>query len=791
MSKTFFQIPTPRETFGHKVATHLAEPRNWGFTVRPLAKLLDGRFLLVGGSNGSPNSAEIINALGTSVASTGSTNFPRQNHAICTLTSGLVLVAGGNSGSDKTETWNSGTGTWTNRGNLVQGRTAGSLVALPNGNAMFVGGTDGGGSIATGSQNYSAGPGTWAAQGQPTADRIYFGGAIFIPVGTGANGSVWVMGGLSGSGATNTSLVYDVDSNNWNAGTAMNDPRYHHSTVKLAGNKILVAGGFVGGNVSGSCEIYDVIGDTWAQVAPMNFPRSEHSAILLNDGRVMVVGGRTSGIVESPTEVYDPVLDTWTVTMPAGEEAKGFFLSYPGLGLLDGSQGLVGVLMAGVQGRLLENDQVSVTQSLNALNGVVGRSLDDAGAIEALGVSLVGPRIGDVQTIKAATINESGDLANVGSSSDGTFTIGIPAPRVDFARAYKQWVEIGTGQFAFPTSEWDGVGGSAAEWRPDHINARAEPTNLNEGLGSGATMTWRRFNPSSTGRVRFQYAFDSPGTPATFRVYLTVQTNYGAVSTPFEFFDLPQTGGAQQEFVFPVAVPPGNYFLSFEFISNDTSGEVAYVYLPELVTGQDSPEWHTFFDDFNGADNGLAFKGQGTLAWKMLGTGTSAISPQEFGFIVVTAPASDYCAVFGTTIVAEQRNVMFEARVQPVELTQIKVEAGLSAYSDDPAGATTGCYFQFDRAVDQNWHIIDTTGADTDTGIQATNLVPVTLRIERIPGQYCRAWVDGQMVLDDPSPADHGSQSPFVQVTSEAVGTPKSVGIDYISLSWQSRLGGF
>ena len=133
-------------------------------------------------------------------------------------------------------------------------------------------------------------------------------------------GDILVTGGQSSFGPTETTEVYDPETDSWRRGPSMNIARVGHTATLLADGTVLVTGGETGSGTSSSAEIIDLAKNACLYVGSMSFARSGHAAALLPDGRVLVAGG-TDWLhgVWSQAEAYDPVSHTFR---PAGSMAS-------------------------------------------------------------------------------------------------------------------------------------------------------------------------------------------------------------------------------------------------------------------------------------------------------------------------------------------------------------------------------------------------------------------------------------------------------------------------------------
>jgi hypothetical protein len=250
------------------------------------------------------------------------------------LLGGEVLVVGGDdpSGSPIPSAYlftesppGSGTGSWASAGTPTIARYAPSIAVLSSGRVLLAGGDDNGccsgpaGTYAT-AELYDAAAGTWTPTGSMSVSRF---GATATLLTTGPQaGRVLVAGGAQRDPLTvrGTSEIYDDASGTWGSSAAMVTAREGHTATLLdvpmgpSAGKVLVAGGSDGTSTLASAELYDPETGTWSPTAPMHDARLRHTATLLPCGLVLVAGGEDdTGNAVSTVEVYDAVTGGWSV----------------------------------------------------------------------------------------------------------------------------------------------------------------------------------------------------------------------------------------------------------------------------------------------------------------------------------------------------------------------------------------------------------------------------------------------------------------------------------------------
>ena len=129
------------------------------------------------------------------------------------------------------------------------------------------------------------------------------------------NGTLYAMGGSSGSSALSSMQAYDPATNKWTPKASMATPRYYFAAGVV--NGILYAVGGNNSNIVGglaTMEAYDPVTDTWTPRASMTTPRWGH-AVGVVDGILYAMGGASTGSGGDAlvaVEAYDPATNTWT-----------------------------------------------------------------------------------------------------------------------------------------------------------------------------------------------------------------------------------------------------------------------------------------------------------------------------------------------------------------------------------------------------------------------------------------------------------------------------------------------
>ena len=270
--------------------------------------LADGRVLVTGGFShgGFTNTAEVYDPAIGIWTRTGDMSTRRAGHSATLLQDGRVLIAGGQdlSALKTAEIFNPATGTWSRTGDLNFARIGHAATRLLDGRVLVVRGQygddpwegEGVNGDVTSAEVYDPLTGTWVVTASPGAAN---GTATLLP-----SGKVLVVGGILGGFTPDwrvlaDSEVFDPDIDAWTETMPLAAAHAGHTATLLPNGKVLVVGGSSG--TLNSAEQFDTDTTTWTTISSLNAARWSHTATLLADGSVLVAGGWALGVDNTPT----------------------------------------------------------------------------------------------------------------------------------------------------------------------------------------------------------------------------------------------------------------------------------------------------------------------------------------------------------------------------------------------------------------------------------------------------------------------------------------------------------
>jgi hypothetical protein len=220
------------------------------FRIGHTATLLSSGQVLVAGGGGNGNqlpSAELYNPATNSWLPTGALSTVRSGHTATLLSSGQVLVTGGSyniSGSSEAlasaELYNPTTNSWFPASALSTARVRHTATLLSSGQVLVAGGNESYGNHLASAELYDPATDSWLSAGAMSIGRIDHTATLLL------NGQVLVAGG---SGSYNLSFasaeLYDPATHSWLPTGPMSEGRHAHTATLLPSGHVLVTGCYV------------------------------------------------------------------------------------------------------------------------------------------------------------------------------------------------------------------------------------------------------------------------------------------------------------------------------------------------------------------------------------------------------------------------------------------------------------------------------------------------------------------------------------------------------------------
>ncbi len=266
----------------------------------------------VEGAFGAYSSAKLYDPQTGAWSATGLLDVARFAPAAALLADGTVLLAGGTYIDKSTsrdlasaEIYDPESGGWTRTGDLGTARSGAGAVTLADGRVLVVGGSgpDSGDQPFATTEIFDPTSGIWLVGGPLALPRQGFS-LVALP-----DGGALVVGGISGgeTPAVTASAERFDPRLGWSSAGSMQSAGVNRTAVLLGDGRVLVAGGMSGadpdtGSVAiADAELYDPGTGSWTATTPLPEPRERASVVTLADGSVLLVGGDRGYVGEAST----------------------------------------------------------------------------------------------------------------------------------------------------------------------------------------------------------------------------------------------------------------------------------------------------------------------------------------------------------------------------------------------------------------------------------------------------------------------------------------------------------
>ncbi len=270
-----------------KAGAPMAQARNW----HTATLLDDGRVLVTGGAREQKShlaTTELYDAAKDAWTAGPPLKQSRCLHQAAKLTDGSVVVVGGRSNQET-------------RLPSPAMPDAG-LAQRPHGESKT---TTGFGAPIASAERWSPGGSGWGLMPEPVDPRQRHT-LVALP-----QGSAMVLGGSTRTGLTNLAELWTPDAGPAGAWVtpehSLSMGLGSHSATALAGGDVVVIGGEPPNSVDTSrAQRYEAAAQRWCLAGELVSSRKQHTATLLDTGKVLVVGGVSAGISEPTAELWEP-----------------------------------------------------------------------------------------------------------------------------------------------------------------------------------------------------------------------------------------------------------------------------------------------------------------------------------------------------------------------------------------------------------------------------------------------------------------------------------------------------
>ncbi len=125
---------------------------------------------------------------------------------------------------------------------------------------------------------------------------------------TAVHGQIYVLGGLTESGASTKVEIFDNEINQWTTGPELPLPLHHAMAVAYRGELVVIGGWWPEGEdlvANTSADVYVLRDNAWEELPPLPEPRAAGAAAVVGSEIVVMGGQDATGELVQSTEVFD------------------------------------------------------------------------------------------------------------------------------------------------------------------------------------------------------------------------------------------------------------------------------------------------------------------------------------------------------------------------------------------------------------------------------------------------------------------------------------------------------
>lgn len=273
--------------------------------------LNDGRVLIAGGLFHTTTyialaTCEIYDPVTGAFSTTGSLISPRKDHEMVLLADGRVMVLGGTNSShtplSSTDIFNPATGTWSSGPAMARARQQVGALALTDGRILVFGGWNTANGNQKSAEIYDPATNRFTLlSDQMNLARVFQTKYHYVAL---PDGDALIVGGENGGLPLGPIEYFDGATNTFsNFVSALSTPVFGQVVTTLQNGLVAIFGGATGSSAINSIFLYDPSSGVFIQEnVTMQHTRYYNAGVTLNDGRVLIIGGNWSA--GSTAELY-------------------------------------------------------------------------------------------------------------------------------------------------------------------------------------------------------------------------------------------------------------------------------------------------------------------------------------------------------------------------------------------------------------------------------------------------------------------------------------------------------